>query len=502
MPYNNESYKREVSFDEVMNIYSMNHKFGDKAGIKKAYSFAEEHHKGVKRGSGEDYICHPLRVARLLADWGFESEILIAALLHDVVEDCGVPLSEIRELFGSRVAEIVDSVTALTDKDFDSSGLSKSQLDILSDARLQRKMSERALYVKIADRIDNLNTLDGVKRCKWEPKAEHTREIIIPMAMMMEAYNFVDILEELCFKVESEDMYKKIKSVYDEILEENAYKCMKSLDILAKTFNSQSAKPFKDPNHYRQYIVNFQKKPCSCISIFRQVCNLANNINEDTPSLLNKSTIPLYDLTVVVNDVLGYKNSSIRPDDIFFILFDEVLSRKGFYLISYNLTYYKDAGYYLIMDDMNNMYRVFMRTQTEFQRYLYGNIIDEDTTFSITHVNDLEPRETYNEVIKVFRRDGTFLIIDKGATVLDFAFYIHGEIGMHFNYALINGSPTKMGIHTRLKEGDQIVVFTKEDILPEITWFRHAKTTRAINHLITYFQRTGLEPKNTKNTEE
>ena len=98
-------YKLDVSFSELINTYISKHPDGDRAGVKRAWQYANEKHRGVKRGSGEPYINHPLRVARILAVQGFESEYLMAALLHDVVEDCDVPLSEIRDLFGNTVRE-------------------------------------------------------------------------------------------------------------------------------------------------------------------------------------------------------------------------------------------------------------------------------------------------------------------------------------------------------------------------------------------------------------
>ena len=190
------SYKLEVDLKEIMNIYSKNHKVGNKNGIKRAYHFAEEKHAGVTRGTGEPYINHVLRTARSVAEWGAESEVIMAALLHDVVEDCDVTLDDIEKEFGSIVRDIVDTVTSLSDKDFDSTNgtPTKAQKDLLSDAKLQSKMTSKALLVKIADRIDNLNTLSGVKEEKRIPKAEHTKAIIIPMARLAKADYLADIL--------------------------------------------------------------------------------------------------------------------------------------------------------------------------------------------------------------------------------------------------------------------------------------------------------------------
>ncbi|MBQ1310408.1 MAG: HD domain-containing protein, partial [Blautia sp.] len=136
-------YKIEVSLSEILKIFSKNHKTGDISLIQEAYGYAEGKHQGVKRATGEPYICHPLRVARFIAEWGFEMDVIIAALLHDVVEDCGTPLSEIEEYFGPEAASTVDAVTKLSDRDFADRTLTKEQKDILSDAHMQKKMNDK-----------------------------------------------------------------------------------------------------------------------------------------------------------------------------------------------------------------------------------------------------------------------------------------------------------------------------------------------------------------------
>ena len=117
--------------------------------------------------------------------------------------------------------------------------------------------------------------------------------------------------------------------------------------------------------------------------------------------------------------------------------------------------------------------------------------MDPDSNFSISNVNEIEPRDTYNEMIKVFRRDGSAMDIDKGATVLDFAFYIHTDLGLHFDYALVDESKSKLPKNTRLSEGDLITIVANEKILPDITWFKHVNTSRAKHNLVKYFQKLG-----------
>ena len=363
------AYELKVEFSDIMNIYSKNHKVGNKNGIKRAYHFAEEKHSGVNRGSGEPYINHVLRAARSVAEWGAESDVIMAALLHDVVEDCDVTLDDIEKEFGSIVRDIVDAVTALSDKDFDSTNgtPTKAQKDLLSDTKLQSKMTSKALLVKIADRIDNLNTLSGVKEEKRIPKAEHTKAIIIPMARLAKADHLADVLEELCFKIEHPAMYDNIEGQYSHLLETNSNACRESLNTLEQIFSSDYSSAAL--SRYRRYIVDLIHSERSKISIYRQISRDAKNLREDWSSLLTKYNIELYDVTLIVSDELGEEKSGLHPYDVFFHYFDRALSSKGFYLVKYCFTTNKDTGYFLLSDETDNLYRLFVRTELEYLRF-------------------------------------------------------------------------------------------------------------------------------------
>ena len=368
-------YKLDVSFSELINTYISKHPDGDRAGVKKAWQYANEKHSGVKRGSGEPYINHPLRVARILANQGFDSEYLMAALLHDVVEDCDVPLSEIRDLFGNTVAEIVDAVTALSDRDFDGEKLSKKQLDTLSDARLQDKMNIRALYVKIADRIDNLSTLSGVKEEKRMPKAEHTREILIPMAKKANAYHCVDMLEELCFRAEHPLQLAEMEKIRTEINLLNHRSIGKSLAEFERVFDPLRNNCAKELEPYHRHIISFRHQDRSMISLYRQITANTNKL-DDLRNVLVKDDFAFHDLFLIVSNDLEEEGTPIRPHDLFFKYFDLVLSVDGFYIVDYRRTTHKDSTYFLIADQMDNLFRLFIRTRDENDRYQYGNILD------------------------------------------------------------------------------------------------------------------------------
>ena len=481
------AYNTGVSFEEVMEIHSQKCENPKRKKIKTAYKYASEKHKGMTRGTGEPYVCHPLRVARLVADWGCSSDTVIGALLHDVVEDCNIPLTEIKSKFGADVAELVDAVTSLSDKDFAVHTLTKNQKDILSDAKLQKKMNVNALYVKIADRIDNLNTVSGVPENKRIPKAEHTREIIIPLAKLVNAYYFVNVLEDLCFRIEHPKMYESLVSLCDELCEENNEHYEETIHVLSSVFKGEYED--EELSVYSRYIKDFLYCRRSDISVYRQIGRAVENI-DDWKDYLTNEKIALYDLNLIVSDELSEMNFPIRQNTIFFEYYERILSKKGILLIKHCFTTYNDASYFLLQDAGGNMYRFFVRTEKEYQRFLYGNIVDENPHLSLSDVNEIDPRDTYNEKIKVFRKDGSAMTIDKGATMLDFAFYIHSDVGYHFDHAeMMDSDRTHLQASTRLNEGDRIIIHTNENIKPDITWFKHVKTSKAVHHLIRYFQK-------------
>ena len=137
---------------------------------------------------------------------------------------------------------------------------------------------------------------------------------------------------------------------------------------------------------------------------------------------------------------------------------------------------------------MDNLYRLFVRTESDYQRYVYGSIADADGPLVPADVNEFEPRDTYNEKIKVFRRDGSAMLIDKGATVLDFAFHVHSDLGYHFAYATVDESMTRLPAYTRLNEGDTITIVTNARNKPAFKWIKYVRTSRAKYHLARYFE--------------
>lgn len=478
------TYVMDVNIDDIMRELTKNHKVTYKKTVRKAYEFAAKMHAPQKRKTGEPYIMHPLRVARFVATWGFESDVIASALLHDTVEDCNVTIGEIERLFGSSIAEMVDAVTSLDKELENAANLTKEEIDRLSDIKLKEKMNEKALFVKAADRLDNLYTIDGVKDEKKRiDKAIHTRDVIIPMLKKEAAYRIIDQLEVLCLKIEHPDRYTDISIHYGQLLDSNSITTKKNLEWLEKMFNPKKSELPYEFRPYLDYIARFKFNPRSSISVYRQINAMADNINDDIRKYINKKNIAMYDLTLVINDDKDSLNGPDRPTDltpldIFFKIFEGAIINKGICVIGRSDTTYGDSSYFLLRDELDNLYRLFIKTETEYMRYKLGHVIDTED-YNLNPDEDVETKK-----IKVFTASGEARYIDAGATMLDFAFMIHSDIGFQFAYALIDNSLTRHTYYERLSEGDTITIVTNPDVKPELKWFKYVKTTKAIEHLI------------------
>lgn len=486
-------YAKEISFTDITDIMNKNHTVYNKSALQKAHEYATEKHAGTFRGTKEAYIMHPRRVAKIIAEWGFESEMVIAALLHDIVEDTETPLEEIVSLFGTEVADMVDTVTKLNKRLKEYRKLTKKERLALSDAKFQQQISDKALYIKLADRLDNLHTIEGMPAEKRPGKAAHTRDILIPMALQEEAFMIVDELEELCFKIEHENHYNAILNKFEEYKESNLYGFNKTLSLFRALFDRSidSAIP-RDLLPYQKYISSFAFNKRSFVSIFRQISREAKNMKNDFEALIRKDNIAWYDFTLIISDSSNFKSTVASPIDVFFKFYEDVLLPKGIYLLKTCRTTYNESSYILLCDSMGNLFRLFVKTESEYTRFKLGKIVDSFDNLYFHDVNDIDPHDTYKEKIKVFKRNGAACYIDAGATVLDLAFLIHSEIGFHFLYALIDDSLVQYPAYHRLNAGDTVTIVTSEDETAKIQWFNYLKTSKATYRLYRYFS----NPKN------
>lgn len=445
---------------------------------------------GITRKSGEPYICHLMRTALVLVDYGLATEDkLIAALLHDVIEDCGVTKKELSELFGEKVATIVDCVTqvsktALLHKD--GSSLTKEEVDNLSDEKFINGATLESLHIKFADRFDNEMTISSMPLDKQLNKAFHSRDILIPELKRFGAYRLVDVLEEVGFRIDHRNQYQRLCKLIERKARLTNTLAEKSLAIIQKAFSYSNSNIPRNTKRFSRYIISVTVSRRSTISFFRFISSHASNINADMESLVMADSTPLFDIRLIIDDeVCG---TYLTPKSIVRDYYGLYLEKNGIRIKGSRRTSNDDSSYLILCDENNNAFRLFCSSQSEYRVYCQGRdtLVSEDSLFAVDHY---DPRSSFRRKIKVFMRNGKAMAIDEYSSCLDFAYALHTEIGNHYSYSLINNDSHHYGPYHLLAPGDQVIVVTDENAHPQLTWFRYCTTSKAKNKLIQYFQK-------------
>lgn len=470
------------------------HGLPDVSLLKKAYNFALRMHGDARRKSGEPYITHPLEVAKILAELGHESDMVAEAILHDVIEDCGVTMKELEMQFSPTMADTVNAVSNIKAMLSPDPEISKMDLDDLNDVKLLESIREphvrKAAYIKIADREHNLKTIGIFPVEQQLAKAAHTRSIIIPLAKKLHIYKLAEVLGTLCLEIENPQVYNEIKSTYKRILDENRDTFMGSNGLIEST-----KRMVLEDGLCGQYVaaLDFTKR-CED-SIFNDLSAKLSNIHE-VRSEFTKKNVPLYDIYFISKDY--YMET---PETLFFNFYDKLHASKYRFTIT-GMDYMDDSGilYYKLNDRYDNQYRLFIQSETEHLEYTHGIIVSdelEDFRKGLMYVNKAEPGAPEHKMITVFKKDGTPMIIDEGATVLDFAFAIDRNIGICAKYAHLNGSNAYTPIYQRLKPGDMVEVVSDHDknrpaddiAHATVRWFEYLHTREATKALSRWLEK-------------
>ena len=203
-----------VTYDKLVEAIKASGKAYNMEMIEKAYSMADQAHKGVCRRSGEPYICHPLAVARLVLDLGMDTESIAAALLHDVVEDTPTTLDDLKAAFGEEVALLVDGVTKLTKIQF--SNIEELQAENLRKMLLAMSRDVRVMIIKLCDRLHNMRTGDAWPEQKRRDKARETMEVYAPIANRLGILNVKEELEDRSLHYLDPVGYEEINKMLSE----------------------------------------------------------------------------------------------------------------------------------------------------------------------------------------------------------------------------------------------------------------------------------------------
>ncbi len=442
--------------------------------VKDAYALAAEAHADQIRKSGIPYITHPISVARIACvELGLGTNSIIAALLHDVVEDTPFTIEDIRERFGEDVSFLVD---VLTKKEKSEYKMSK-QIDNFKQMLDSIQYDIRALLIKLSDRLHNMRTLGSMRADKQMKIASETDYFYAPLANRLGLYEIKSELENLSMKFRSPQEYERIEK---KII---SYMKLHQADIDAFLH------PIKEALAAEGIKARVYARPRSVYALWRKMQNSGLTFKELEHVHLINIVFP-YDAAKGTSE----KNQCLA---IYSILTDHYKERP-YSMINY-VDQPKENGYQAIhvqvMTHMGGWAEVHISTETMHRNSQLGCVMDRTETIE-TWVNKFKGvlrdiaqsgseggfmesvvSSFYNDDIIVFTPKGNSIVLPKNSSVLDMAYEVHTNIGNHANFARINGK--LCSIFTTLHRGDRVEVGTNDLIWPTPEWLRHVCTYKA-----------------------
>lgn len=482
----------EDAFMEVLNGYlSSNHRKKVEI-IERAYRFAKEAHKGIRRRSGEPYILHPIAVAKIASqEIGLGSTSICAALLHDVVEDTDYTVEDIRQHFGDKIAQLVDGLTKISGGIFGD----KASLQAENFRKLLLTMSEdiRVVLIKMADRLHNMRTLGSMAPNKQYKIAGETLYIYAPLAHRLGLFAIKTELEDLSFKYEHPVAYQTISdqikesegrraAVYSDFsapikkrLDEMGlvYEAKARIKSVYSIWNKMETKhvPFEEVyDLYAMRIVfecddpNREKGICwSIYSAITDLYRLHPDRTRDWISTPKANGYQALHLTVMGPDGnwIEVQIRSRRMDEI---------AEKGF------AAHWK---YKIGEGDEESELNVWLKT--------IKDILDNPEPNAIDFLDTLKLNLFASEIV-VFTPTGELLTLPADATVLDVAFGLHSELGIHCIAGKVNHKLVPLS--HRLKSGDQVEVLTSKSQVPQPEWESFLVTAKAKTRLRAALRKT------------
>ena len=460
----------------------------DVTRIEEAYQFSESAHLGQFRKSGEPYISHPLAVAGIIADWQLDSQAIIAALLHDVMEDTAVTKDEISERFGKPVAELVDGLSKLDRLQFQSAA--DAQAENFRKMLLAMARDVRVILIKLADRLHNMRTLGSVSAVQRRRVAQETREIYAPIANRLGLDSLYREMQELAFThlypLRHRTLAKAVKAARGN-RREVVNKILEAIKERLPQAGIEATVTGREKHIYSIY-----KKMSEKHLSFSQVSDIYGFrvIVKDVPACyltlgvlhsLYKPVPGKFKDYIAIPKVNGYQSLHTTLIGPYGTPVEVQIRTQQMHRIAETGV----ASHWLYKDDEAELNEVQQRTHKWLQSLLDIQKASGDASEFLEHIKvDLFPDEVY-----VFTPKGRIMAMPRGATAVDFAYAVHTDIGNRCVSARVNYE--LVPLRTELKNGDQIEIITAPHAHPNPAWLAYVKTARArsqIRHFLKTMQ--------------
>lgn len=446
--------------------------------IRKAFDVAVEAHKDMRRKSGEPYIYHPIAVARICAEeMGLGATAIACALLHDTVEDTHITLDDIEELFGTTSRKIIDGLTKIPEV-FDENA--SIQAENFRKMILTISDDLRVVLIKLADRLHNMRTLQSMRPDKQLKIASETKFLYSPLAHRLGLYNIKTELEDLGMKYTNPVIFKEIQGK------------LKSTEDVRKRFIRRFVNPIKESLTREGYLFDIKARTKSISSIFRKMQSkeipfeevfdlFAVRIIIDTPQELEKPDC--WRIYSIVTDFYQPNPDRLR---------DWISTPRANGYESLHTTVMSPQGKWVEvqirskrMDEIaekglaaHYMYKESKNKDSKFDRWIgeIRELMENPDANAMDFINDFK-LNLFADEIYVFTPKGQLRVLPTGATILDFAFDIHTQVGLSSIGAKVNNRLVPLSYE--LKSGNQVEIITSSKQKPNDEWLKFVITARA-----------------------
>jgi GTP pyrophosphokinase len=451
----------------------------DKEGkeiVRKAYRFSDKAHLGQIRQSGEPYITHPIAVAAQCAEWKLDAQALVAALLHDAIEDCGVSKADLIEEFGAPVADMVDGLTKLDKLQFNTK--EEGQAESFRKMLLAMAKDVRVILIKLADRSHNMRTLSSMPTAKWARICNETLEIYAPIAHRLGLNQTFRELQDLSFKHLKPWRYAIIEKAVDKARSRRR----DILNKVQKNVESAFAKyniPIKIYGREKTLFSIYKKMDFKNLS-FAQVTDIYG-MRVILPSVvecysglgvlhqLYKPVPGRFKDHIAISKVNGYQSIHTTLVGPAGINIEFQLRTEAMHIVAESGV----ASHWLYKSQephSDNAKRLGAQ-------WLQSLVDIQNETHDATEFWDYVKVDLFPDAVYVFTPKSKIMALPRGATVVDFAYAVHSNIGDRAMAGKINSE--SVPLRTELRNGDVVEIVTSPEATPNPAWLGFVRTGRA-----------------------
>lgn len=456
--------------------------------VIKAFDFARAAHEGVRRRSGEPYIIHPIAVAKIVVqEIGLGYKSIVAALVHDVVEDTEYTIDDVERLFGVKIASLVDGLTKIKSA-FDNS--TTQQAENFKRVLLTLNDDVRVILIKLADRLHNMRTIEYMPQRKKDKILSETMYIFIPLAHRLGLYSIKSEMEDIWLKHSMPAEYKSIKSKIEQSVAERGCAIDEFIQPIASSL-TQAGFRFTITKRTKTPYSIWRKMRDKNVS-FEQVYDLYAVRIVFEPEENEPERVQCWHIYSLITQIYLSKTDRIR---------DWVSTPKVNGYEALHCTVMGKMGNWIEvqirttrMDDLAERgiaahwtYKGASPSEKEMDNWLDNvrDVLENPDVNALTFLDNFH-KELFSSIIYVYTPKGESKSLIKGATALDFAYSIHSEVG---NKAIAAKANFKLvPLSYELRNGDQIEIITAESQVPQREWLDFVKTPKAKSIISDHFK--------------